>query len=571
MFAGLLAGAAAAAAEAPCDIDYRIAPRLDAQPRHLEVAISFEAGGRSATGLRTVPSWAGVDDFSAHLVDFGVEGGTVTPHPSERHRWQVKHPAEGRVTVRFRALGALKDPDATQPQQQEMLYRTQLGLDWFQFFGYGVLLTVDPFDDRTQPVQCLRFDGVAAGAPIVTSHGTASGPAAAFRVKGSPFLTRHAFYAGGKGWTLDRRTLPSGEINIATRGEFPMKPGEFSDAVVRLISAHRRFWGDEPEPPQLVALTPNHLVDNTGGTLVHRAAVMHGPQGFSPASPSFHFLVAHENLHQWIPDRIGERAMDGGDAGRYWFSEGFTDFYTHRLLLQAGLWSLDDYARTLNRKIRDHLSSPVRRADNERVRREFFSDRTVGQLAYQRGEFIALRWHAALLRSQPGGMDAVMRSLLVPRDEPAASGRGLAVDRLMAALKSPLPDAADDVERFIVRGEDFAFEPHTLGPCFSMELRSQTVWQLGFDRASFKSMKVSGVDPDGPAHAAGLRDGQVIAGMSVYGGDVDKDALVQLRESDGSVRDIVYRPVSRQPMRVPAYTPRPDAHTLPACRAWIGM
>jgi predicted metalloprotease with PDZ domain len=302
---------------------------------------------------------------------------------------------------------------------------------------------------------------------------------------------------------------------------------------------------------------------------------MHASRDFAVPGPTFDFLVGHEHLHTWIPERFG--AMHGDDADdealHYWFSEGFTNFYTHRLLVAAGLWSLDDYAAGLNRVVREYLISPVRRADNARVRAEFFSDRAVGRLPYQRGEFLALRWHAALRTGGHAGLDAVMKGLLLPSAVARASapGRPMATDRLLDALR-PLVGrlADDDVARFVQRGETFEFDAGLLGPCFAMQVEQRAVYELGFDRRSLDTRRLAGVDPNGPAWAAGLRDGQELAGFSVHHGEADKEAFLQLREPDGRVRELSYRPVARETMPTPVYAARPGAPQDAACRAWLG-
>ena len=51
------------AAEAPCDVSYRIAPRYDTQPRRLDVDMTFAAEQRSESWLRLQAGWAGIQDY----------------------------------------------------------------------------------------------------------------------------------------------------------------------------------------------------------------------------------------------------------------------------------------------------------------------------------------------------------------------------------------------------------------------------------------------------------------------------------------------------------------------------
>jgi predicted metalloprotease with PDZ domain len=40
------------------------------------------------------------------------------------------------------------------------------------------------------------------------------------------------------------------------------------------------------------------------------------------------------------------------EASDYWLSEGFTDFYTFRLLVRDGIWSNEQYADAVNDVLR---------------------------------------------------------------------------------------------------------------------------------------------------------------------------------------------------------------------------
>lgn len=564
--AALALGAGLAAA---CDLDYQITVKLDEHPRHLAVRLSFDAGGRSATGLRLAPSWAGVDDFASHLHGWRGEAGAV-PEPAGPNRWQVRHASEGRVVLHYQVHAALAEPDQPQPQPQEQLYRTQAGADWVQFFGHGALVDVDPWGDDTRPRICIRLAGLPAGAPVVSSHGLAqpNGPGAwGWQFQGPPFQARHAFYAAGPGWRLASRAIAGGPLHVAQRGAWPFDVGRLADAAAALIDTQRRFWGAEPAPPMLLALTPNHQEHNSGGTLVHNAAVLHGPGSFVPGEGVFQFLVAHENLHQWLPRRFGAMGTGLAAARDYWFSEGFTDYYTHRLLLAAGLWSRERYAAELTSKIRRYLAEPAHELPNDEVARQFFSRRELGQLQYQRGEFLALRWDAALRARGHPGLDEVMRTLLLPE---GSGGNQLAVQRLLAALRPLLGELPQrDLVHHVERGRRFDFaDDGLLGPCFMRELEPVHGFELGFDPASLQARQVRGVVPGSAAHAAGLRDGMLLQGWSLHHGDTSRPVQLWVGTAGSPPRELTWLPRAAEARLLPRWRERVGASADSACVAW---
>lgn len=569
--AALLPLVAAVQAQTGCDLHYRISPRYDSSPRRLDVELSFPAEGRRESWLRIQAGWAGINDYGAFFAAAELQPVGVKLLPSENsHRWKVEHDAEGRVRVAYQIRAALPEPDDGKVQQQDQLYRTQIGADWFQFFGYGAMPSVEVWGDDRKGRMCVTVvQPQASKGPLLGSHfdGRVQTSAEA-QMEGTHALLRHAFYAGGPGWRVQEKQLASGPVIVASRGVMKLDDAVFADQVAGLLNAHRRFWGDKEAPRQTVALTPNNSQGNNGGTLVHQAAVLHASKDFAPGNDSFEFLIGHENLHQWLPHRLGSRAARDSNlaAQHYWMSEGFTDYYTHRLLLASGLWDLDRYATQLTRALRGYWRSPARNATAASIAPRFFSDRDAGRQMYSRGEILAMRWDRALRQRSHAGLDALLRTQLLPLEE--ATKAEPAHERVLQALGQKLGNlAADDVRAHLDEGRDLELDEGLAGPCFALRWDEVPRWVLGFDPASFKNYTAIGVMVDGPAYRAGLRDGMSLTGWDIYGNDTSREVALKVKSEDGS-RELRYLPVDGSE-RLPTLTVRPSASTDAACLAWI--
>ncbi len=556
----------------PCDLQYRVTPRYDSTPRVLEVELAYTVGDRSESFLRVADEWGGVTDFAAALQGWrGLDPGVQVTATDSPRRWRVSHPAGGTVRVAWQVRAALADPDDGRPQDQGQLYRAQIGADWFQFAGYSALPGVEHFDAGTRPQLCVDLlqPGARADTPAFGSHFSGRGARAGFARRGAPDLVHHAFYAGGSGWRVIERPLASGPVHTAVRGRFAVSDAALADRVAAILDAQRRFWGERESPLQWMVLTPNFSPHNVGGTLVHQAALMHAGPNFGPDHGAFAFLIAHENLHQWIPQRFGRMPEDGLQAvPHYWFSEGFTNYYTHRLLLASGAWDLARYASALTSILRDYWRSPAREAAAEAIAPRFFSDRDAGQQMYARGEILALRWDAALRARGHAGLDALLKSLLRPPG-PLTDDGPMATERVLDALRPLLGDTPRaEVQAHVLRGQALPLEPTLAGPCFVLRWDEVPRWSLGFERPSPGDGTVRGVDPAGPAHAAGLRDGMRLAGWSMVGGDVTRDVELTVLTADGQRHVLRYRPVHGSE-RLPTLGVSERAATDTACRRWI--
>lgn len=558
-------------ADVPCDVSFTVTPNPTRQPRVLEVTLGFDPGERRQTELQFTESWASAPKLAAAIGAWRTDDDAVKLSPlAEAHRWQVDHPPGQRVRLHYEVRADLADPDEDKPQGSSALYSAQLGGDWFQFFGYAVFPTVLPHDDDSRLDMCLTLAQPGQPeAPAFSSHGAGRGTVT-MRVRGSPMLLRHAWYAGGPGWRVSKRVVAGGQLTTAVRGRFAFDDDALADAAARLIGVHRRFWGDTQADPQWLVLTPNFSPRNRTGTLVHQTAVLHAGPDFSPADGGLDTLVGHENLHLWFPQRFGEhrRVKQPAEAVRdYWFSEGFTNYYSHRLLLEAGLWDLPRYARELTQLLRRHWQSPAREVPVDAIGPRFFSDRDAGQQLYSRGELLAMRWDRALRTQGHPGLDGALRALMRPPAE--AGSPPPAADRVLDGLVPWLGELPRrDVEAHIARGRLLVLDEDIAGPCFSLQWAQVPRWVLGFDQAtSIAARQLSGVLPRGPAHAAGLRDGMPLLGWSIYGGDVEREVELTLGPKE-SLRTVRYRPVDGRAQRLPTLVVRPGAEEAPACLAW---
>ncbi len=193
-----------------------------------------------------------------------------------------------------------------------------------------------------------------------------------------------------------------------------------------------------------------------------------------------------------------------GEPADYWFSEGFTEFYTGRTLLGAGLWSLEDYVADLNDKLAAYANSPVRNAPNSRIVEAFWTDSAVETLPYQRGMFLALLWDGRLREAGRGDLDAVMFDARDRFLRAAAGAKPNAAENVIASYEHVGPDLAPDLKHFVEDGETVLLPTDLFGDCAAVRTTQIATFDPGFDREkSAADGIIAGVDPNGPAYAAG--------------------------------------------------------------------
>jgi hypothetical protein len=565
VLASLQASATEEAADLPtdCALLWRVTVGLDSEPRQLRLEMIFDAGARQRSTLRLPGGWAGITELA--------DDGTAAPSPRLQAvpgaplLRSLAHAAGERVRLQWRL-----QPAAAGAPGSGM----RLAARWFAFSGQGVLPVPDEIDERAPPTACIALAGLPADSRWLGSHGAAEGSTALFRVAdgAAPLATRvqQALYAGGALQVLSQSSPP---LTVAMPPDAPWRFGiaALAQASAKAVAAQRRYWGDEaPGLPWLVLLMPDPSASagGAGGTAWHQGLALQAPTDLAVPSAGFDSLITQALARAWVAERFGPLAHAGrGDEGlRTWFSEGWADFLAHRSLLREGQWTAEDYAMALNRKIERYVdaSAPGSAAATD-----------AGALPAARGEWLALRWHAALRAAGRPGLEAQLQRLLVPAAQARREGpisAPLATHRLLAAVRPVLGDAAlGDIKRYVDQGEAFAFGPATLGPCFIGQRQRLGHWQLGFDAASLARGVVSGVVSGGPAEAAGLRDGMVLRGHALSPGDASQPVRLQVLGEAGQITELRYLPADAQQRELTRYQPVPQALQQNACLGWLGL
>ncbi|MBI3505012.1 MAG: hypothetical protein HY059_09240 [Proteobacteria bacterium] len=516
-------------------VEYRFTPIVDAAEPGIAVELSFQGEASGDSHIRLPSHWAGQADFDKAIR--GLEA--LTPGAVLRddeangpYSKRIAHKPSERVRLRYRVV-----QDWTGPLTHDHYYRVVASTGGFHAVGHAFMIVPGWSSENTAEIT-LSWGALPAGWTPVDSFGTGTAPRRFTRPLGD---ATHALYLAGPDIRLKTLDVRGRPVRVAIRGEgWAFTDDAFITMAGRIITAQRAFFDDDDFPEFLVALEPVERRgdgESSGGTGLTDSFAMFVSTSH-PLNARLANLLAHELFHTWN----GGKILREDEELSYWFSEGFTEFYTHRLNLRAGVTTLADYVEAYNEKLREYRASPARNAPNARIRDEFWKDRAVEDLPYQRGLQLAHNWSVRIARETKGkaSMDDVMRDLFAS----AKTGVKFSASVFDAAMAKVLPGGVRaDLEAYVERGDTIEPDPASLGPCVALERVDVPQWELGFDWRAAKADKVArGVVPGSAAHKAGLRDGQTFEGFSIYHGDTSKQVELWVREASGNKRHFVYWP-----------------------------
>lgn len=490
-------------AAAPPRIDYELTPIMqDGALQAVQIDLTFRGERDGSSDLRLPDSWGGQDELWRSVEALEVVSGATMRNGEEPNQRILTHRPNARIHVRYRII---QDWDGVPRAEIGNTYRATIQPTYFHLIGNAVMVTPG---------------GAALNSPV------------RLRVRDLPrgwTLASDLFFPNltlDKVWSSvivagDFRILrdPESNVQLAIRGTWNFSDQQLLDQASGIIAEHRRFWSDRASPYLVTVLQlagPEGWISVGGTGLDDAFAFFATPNG---QENTIVRTLAHESLHTWIPGRIGGLPQDD-QALQYWLSEGFTDFYTARMLVRGGLWTPQQFATDLNEGLLAYAQSPARTAPNSRILADFWSDRDVQRMPYLRGRFLAMIWDGRLRRGGHSFDDIVydMRNR-------ANDGAEYAVEVFTAAAPMHDLNLETDLQTFVDNGSPILLPEDLLAPCGRIATREMPVFHRGFDIEATQANNniIAGVDPTLPAYAAGVRNGMVLIRRD--GGEIGNSEL----------------------------------------------
>ncbi len=540
----------------PAAIDYtiKVIPSTSATESRSEWLVTLKLKGSNTgnTEFELPHKWAGRDDFLSGVKDLTVNGDGIASsivsltdlaEVNEVKIFRAIHTPNAALTIQYR----LTRIGEAYPKSQSDAYSPVLEKNYFHVIGYGAWVV--PRVPREQKLKVVMHWQMPADWAVANSFETGRREQSFSATMGA---MRNALYLGGD-FRLAKFSVKNYPVTVALRGEWGFFDENFADLAQRIFSMERAFWPDYKYPQSLISaiqVGPDSVPSgvNLGGTGVENAFALF----LSPRTQlkELRHLITHELWHNWNTAKLG--GLKDPERLLYWWSEGFTDFYTYRLMLRNGLFSNQEYAKAYNDVLRRYTLSNVRNAPNSRIGADFWNDYEVQRLAYQRGMLLAARLDREIGVASKGkySLDDVMRDLK------ASAKPGRIIDTAVFDLhisrrlgRSYIPE----ISRYIDQGDTIEPDRDDLGRCFERHDIKVRAYDPGFDiGASVEAKKVIGVIDNGPAYRAGLRNNMPLRGWSIYNGDTSKEIELSGLADDKPL-EIKFLPVGDMEFAVPQF------------------
>lgn len=520
---------------------YEISPVYKDSTAQLKVVLQFTPEADGTTTLLFQDKAWGQDSLHGIVADIQVLDvtGEVTPQPEE-DKFELSHP-ENLESIRVSYL-LKQDFDGDLTTRND--FRPVISEDYFHVFSHMMFMLPQHIIEEQQDDFSVQLDWInfPESFQLVNSFGRQQTQQFIPTISESEFHS--AIWTGG-----DFRVYPidieGNEVIFSIRGDWEKVEDQVMvDLLTNTVTAQRDFWQDHSQPYFLVSMIPTvqdrgYSFHGTG--LTHSFAVAASNNEYLEVE-GLAYLFNHELMHNWT----GKLIENDNEEEQYWFSEGFTEYYTFKNVARNNIYNLgkEFLVEKMNESIFALYTSPVLAAPNSEMNYEnFWSNPDYGKLAYYRGALFAMYLDHRIQRQTDGhqSLDDVMLAI---KDAALTDGQKLTHDFFIATVNSFLKeDITPFFQRHIVEGVPMDVAQIYTEFGFEFAPESQ-VFDLGFQVSENK--KIQNLDLTSNAYQAGLREGDKISKASYqYEPDVQAEFSV-LR--DGKEQSVVFYPAKLAPI-----------------------
>lgn len=495
-------------------ITYRFSEDTNSSPGVLHITLEFQGNKSGKNGIEVPYRWAG-ETFHSISNLHALSADTTIQDSTEEETKLVLTPVRSNVVIAYDLR-----KDWSGPLRNPMQFHPVILPQYFEFTGSNAL--VKP-EIRDSEIVTVNFDWqqLPTDWKVATSFGVSEDASTRCQSYTGPWREiNQGLYAAGD-FRLHHFKIGSQSAVLAVRGRWQFTDEHAIEQIQRTVSAVRNFWHDDNFPYFLVTLKPyDRDHGSSDGSAFTNAFWMY----LSRLDTLDNLLpqLAHEAFHAWLPMKIGPIPANEYERTK-WFKEGFTEYYAQLLMLRAGEITASQYLNSLNQDLQQFSTS---------------------KSEYVRGRIMAL-WLDGEIRKQSKGeysLDDMMFAMVKEGKRPLTEERifKTAGRYVSKGTVSMLQKAAE--EQGLLSMPDMV---PGLPDCIHTQLRTQPEFNLGFDYVTSKKTGIiTGVKENGPAYAAGLRNGQKIEAISVFWNDTERPAKFRVETPQGK-RSIEYLPQGR--------------------------
>ena len=275
---------------------------------------------------------------------------------------------------------------------------------------------------------------------------------------------------------LDPRKIGRGVVTICTPKQSNLKNIQLVNSIANIIKNQRRFFDDWDFDEYLVFCMFDIDDDKEsafmGGINLYKSFTSYVSKSIS--FEQYHRLFSHEHLHNWI----GRKIVNSEEELNYWWSEGFTDYYSRAIDLNESVLNTEEFAHEINTILAEYYNSEYINISNALIAKDFWNNYKIRRIPYLRGFIFALYLNCRLYKNNQN-TDFILKTLLHTHENTKFSNH-----KFIKIIEESSRDINIDeiFSRIIIRGENIDLSCCSgILPLYKEQNHIQEHYELSFD------------------------------------------------------------------------------------------
>ncbi|MEQ6123207.1 M1 family aminopeptidase [Pseudotenacibaculum sp. MALMAid0570] len=495
-------------------INYEVTPsERDGKPA-LNISMEFKANPDGETVLLLQDNAWGQENLYNTLSNLKSEEASEIIKEKDSNRIILKHD-KGLSKIRF-SYTIQQDTEGKLTTLDT--YRPVIQKDFFHVFSHNLFMLPRDYVPNSKELFDveIHWNGFNDDFSLVNSFETN------FRkqqIKNTNERYFHsAVFTGGdyRAYELD---IKGNKAVFGIRGNWEI----FNDSTIvsileKTLTAQRNFWQDHSQKYFAVTMTPTYMERGSGfqGSGLTNSFATTATNNKYLELEGLVYLFNHELQHNWT----GHVIRNENEEEQYWFSEGFTDYYTFKNIAKNNIANLNEsfFISKFNESVMALYTSPVKEAPNSEINYDnFWSSRDYGKLPYRRGAVFAF-YLDSKIRKESNGAKSLDDLMLEIKEDAVKNNQKLNHKYFLSKANQYLKeDLTPFFTKHIINGELFDLEK--IYSDFNYDFTpTSNVFDLGLVLSEDRK-EITEIDENSNAYKVGLRKGDQLSFRGYYYGN----------------------------------------------------
>lgn len=453
-------GALLAACQAPVNT-VLISPSVEKGLEQVRVTLEFAGSETGATTVQFPVTWGpeeSLPDLRSDLQITSSHQGTELDVTSVQGDLIIKHDPGARVKISY-ALSQDYPGEPAWGVQRVPGMRPVLQPEYGSLIGETFLPKLSNSQAWTFAFENLGDVSASFSQPLNLK--AVSAPLSYEKIRGGLFTFGNFRYSEFK--------LPGLNLRTAIRGDWVISDEGVAEIAKAALGVTGDLFQDHPFNQYYIAMNQMPPIEGSsaalGTGLNESFFVLATPD--ADADTITH-LITHELIHEWIARRMG-KSDETTDPARMWFVEGFTEYFTQRVLLQSDMISSEEFVQNFDGLWQAYQKSSERMTPNVEMNNRLWDSPEMQRLPYQRGALLALHWDT-VLRENGGALETVISEMIAASQEQDSGDETFNDAYVSNALEASLgTQFIDDYQTYLKNGEALNLKAFSLPACIKLD------------------------------------------------------------------------------------------------------